>query len=501
MEADRDIIRYNKPSGTSYSKRQRGAYTTEASSIYQQFDSNNQLDVTQTTPVQQGRIIENAFVDDSERARRESLLLSKNYFSLYGETGLNDGMFTVQQGDLVFRRIRMPGAGRHSRIPYSDWETTSAPESPSTMIFSSANGIGILCSNDGVYTPTRDEIEYLMQVDPERIYALVRSQYDFVGLAQTTNDQRPGSLEHKNRRRDIAVQTGGIDAILIGGDTGVLAGDLLIWDVKKVKETNRYRTGENPDKITFIVRAFNEECLLVSRNSLGNCLSAFAKINYASVPKYPFYSVRDNTNGADLPYPSDIARQIENIPRNDISDPKQMKALTKALSEAYMKNSPMAAAVGATIFKYYPFDSNGNYTPPSQSYEGDYFMKCLTDFCLDSLVKHQICLAMGNGNAKINDSTDFKNEYVRVMDSFFRYPNPVFMKGMHLVVSPDERVAAKFSQEESAYKDLYTNSVVRLIHALTLQHNDFARRIVGTSLTTTAPGKLANIILGNPYQV
>lgn len=500
MESDRDIVRYDRSRNSSYSKRQRGGYLTDISSVYSQFDSNNQLDVTQTTPIQQGRIIENAFVDDSERARRESLLLSPNFFSLYGEGALDDGMFTVQQGDLVFRRIRMPGAGRHSRVPYSDWESASLPESSSTMIFSSANGVGVLCSNDGVKTPTREQIETLLETDPERVYALVRSQYDFVGLAQTTNDQRAGSLEAKNRRRDIAIQTGGIDAILIGGDKGVLAGDVLIWDVKKISETNRYRSGENPNKITFVARALNEDCLLVSRRSLANCMCSFAKINYAGIPPYPFYSVKTDMDGLNLNYRADIRAKVGDIPA-DFHDHNGIKQFTKKLSKAYMESGPTADAIGPTVLKYYPFDHNGNYNEPTQCYEGDYFMKVLTSFCLDFFVKTQISIAIANGNANIKNSTDFKNEYAKMMDMFFRHPNPAFMKGLHMCTAPDERVAAKFTADETAYKDIYSNSLVRLVHALTLQHNDLARRIIGTSLTTTPPGKLANIILGNPYQI
>lgn len=191
-------------------------------------------DVRNTAPSQQGRVIQNAYIDKYELSKRTTARKANppdrqngNYYMPYKKYPVNNDNFSILTNELCFKRVVTDAVTKPSSKPRKiKIEDELAPDDGYPFCFSSFNDVGF----------AHEDAWHVGEMSDEDKKYHIRKQFQLVGAAQTTVDISAGGLNDTNKRIDFSVQIGGIAELHNTGTEDIYAGDWIIWDVRSTNE-------------------------------------------------------------------------------------------------------------------------------------------------------------------------------------------------------------------------------------------------------------------------
>ncbi len=209
-------------------------------------------DITNTSAIQQGRVIRNAFIDKFEFETRGNMVKDPEYKNFY-EGPVDADHAKIRQGELCFSRKRDPILGVEPKnYKRQRRGTTSANllDDGAPVVFSTPNGMGVRTTRE-----TNLRVDRMGSSEKKRA---ITKQVQFEGIAQTDLDYGVWGVAKHTESSALPLQIGGVESLINTGTEDIIEGQWVVWEPPEPYGKNAPNImGNEKKKKLFVTKSLN----------------------------------------------------------------------------------------------------------------------------------------------------------------------------------------------------------------------------------------------------
>ena len=221
----------------------------------------------------QGRVVENAWVDQNEIKQRQLNAANVHAIHPYEKvTSKGPEICTLKTNEIALKRNHTAGT-----VPGKEYQDLYQPGIYDLTTNGEDNGYPFIISSfNGFFIPADDALKaHYEAAEADEKRAIIRQHWQLAGIVGTNNDQL--GFHGEIGRPDLPVQLGGVYTISNFGDKTIMQGDLVVWNAPLIKRVGdgRPHVDDTPDdKLVVATEPYDPEQVFGLR-SLLDLLTTF----------------------------------------------------------------------------------------------------------------------------------------------------------------------------------------------------------------------------------